>query len=756
MQVFSVTGGNGKFIAKWNDPATGNQTIDDVAISWSINPSFSPEAPIHRQPGWGARNRLESESPNCIFWFRVAVHNQSNQPSHASTASAWALPAGVHGRLRCGCGHSGTATGAGWQAPGENLCPNGGFELDADNDGLPDDCTYPQDGAAVAGAVKTINAFQGNYAFIIPPGSSSIGLGGFAVTPGEILSASVRVIADAVSAQAGFYFRLAFHDSTRQFTGTGAAYVDIVRGVIVSAAAWTRYEGQVEVPVGMKWCRVILYNFATTDVGYLFDDVVVTRTATANDIGDNTIPPEKFTGGARIEFLENFENPLNLAIWEKGGLGTISYPNSGVDGGKVLRAQGSVLLHPHQEIYIPYDPRKRYRMTCRARLMLTADSAKTELYVGVNCYSNTKAYLNAIYVTAYGLPTYPTWLPAEVWHELTGWFKGTFSGGYVQPAPNPAIPSPLPTGTAYISPILQINFPQQAPLENILEIDDIRIDAVSESGEVVTDTLANAIITTQKLVDQAVIDVKLATASVTTTKIADDSVTTPKLVALNVTAAKIAALAITADKINVATLSAITVNAGEITAGIITGLLIRTGAGYPRIEMDSTKFRSIDASNTEYFKIEPQAIGTKVYGHEWRMHPNIGQDLTMVIAGHQNKRSSILISSAEGTEGANRSYAYIYHGEPGTLGFISLATINAERMRISEIGIGIAGRVEMSDMAHPSSSSGLTLYSRGGIMGIWTRSAAIADWNSSTYPLTKQFYVEINGSGYVIPLAFVG
>ena len=54
--------------------------------------------------------------------------------------------------------------------------------------------------------------------------------------------------------------------------------------------------------------------------------------------------------------------------------------------------------------------------------------------------------------------------------------------------------------------------PAEATLANTLQIDDYRIEAVSESGEVVTDTLANAIITTQKLVNDAVTDVKLATA----------------------------------------------------------------------------------------------------------------------------------------------------------------------------------------------------------------------------------------------------
>lgn len=386
--------------------------------------------------------------------------------------------------------------------------------------------------------------------------------------------------------------------------------------------------------------------------------------------------------------------------------------------------------------------------------MLTADPGKTKLYVGVRCFNASKSSLGLIYCAANGLDTYPNWLPAEGWHELTGWFKGTGgSGSYVQPAPNPAIPSVLPVGTVWISPYFFVNAPVEAPFNNILQIDDYRIEAVSETGEVVSDTLANNIITTQKLVDAAVNEVKIATAAITTTKISDDAVTTPKLVALSVVAGKIATLAVTSDKIFAQTLSAIRADAGTLTAGIITGLLIRTGAGNPRIEMDSTKFRSIDTSGMEYFKIEPQTIGTKVYGYEFRMHPNVPDTTfpkpSMIIGGFTDRYSNVLLQSADGTGPSGtalRSWAFLVHGG-STVGYVSFGTINAERLRISEIGLGIAGRIEMSDMAAPAAgaSSGVTLYSHGGGLGITTRTAVV--WNGLAGPVNTGVYTVVNGVG---------
>jgi hypothetical protein len=264
--------------------------------------------------------------------------------------------------------------------------------------------------------------------------------------------------------------------------------------------------------------------------------------------------------------------------------------------------------------------------------------------------------------------------------------------------------------------------------------DDVQVIRNTGGSEIDDNTIA-----TQALVDAAITDVKLATASVTTTKIRDDSVTTPKLVALSVTAAKIAALSITADKISVATLSAISVNVGEVTAGTITGLLFRTGASYPRIELNSSGFRSYDAGGVVYYEVSPMTIGTKVYGYEWRMHPNIPVGSSMIFGGHHDKGSNILLYTADGTAQSARSALYMVHG-----GAIELHTNNAKRAEISaEGGMLFTGGPDYAP------SSGVRVYDTAGTYLSW--------WGAGNpigeTALTPNRYISVKVNGRYLYLA---
>jgi hypothetical protein len=251
--------------------------------------------------------------------------------------------------------------------------------------------------------------------------------------------------------------------------------------------------------------------------------------------------------------------------------------------------------------------------------------------------------------------------------------------------------------------------------------------------------LRDSIITTAKLVDAAVSDVKIATAAITTTKIADDSVTTPKLVALNVTAAKIAALAVTADKINVATLSAITANVGTVNAGIIncSSLIIRTGGINPRVELDSTGFHSYDAGGVEYYKVSPMTIGTKVYGYEWRMHPNVPAGSSMVVAGHTNKASNILLQTADGTELGNRAAIYMVHA-----GSIEFHTQHTKRMEVTGFGPRLFAA---SDPSPPS--DGIYLYNVSNAYLSWYAAANPVSMGTA-WPADCIIAVRVNGTIY--------
>ena len=153
-----VTGSNGDFAAKWDDPSTGHLTIDDTAIQYTTDAGFTVNGPGSIATGWGHTNREKSTDPEKSYYWRVAIHNTSGLPSHASTGTAGPAFLGATGwgpwtvfgsptKVS-----SGTIPGAGWQSQGENLCPNPSFEFDTDNDGIPDDCTYPYVGSFVSGS----------------------------------------------------------------------------------------------------------------------------------------------------------------------------------------------------------------------------------------------------------------------------------------------------------------------------------------------------------------------------------------------------------------------------------------------------------------------------------------------------------------------------------------------------------------------------------------------------------------------------
>ena len=406
----SVTGGNGKFIAKWLDPATGNKTIDDTAVSWSISPSFSPEAANSPAVGWGPRNLLDSESPNCTFYFRVAVHNQSNQLSDSSTVSSLGATGWGPWTIFGGAVNSGPLQSDAGGGATENLCPNGSFEFDTDGDAIPDDCTYP-----FAGTIPVVNAgrsalisYNGNYSFRLPPGANSaVALGGFAVSPGERLSISARLYTGAISGVYSVYIRAYFDTgSTRQFT-TWMATENIASG-LQPVPGWQLYEGQVTVPANCHWCRIVVQN-DTGSIDHYYDDIVVLRTTEANDVRDNAIPPKKFTGAAQTDFVETFDTPLGeqWAVTTTGpGAGSVPqmiYTANGVDGGKALEIYGTGWALANMRI--PFDPRKLYRMTARARVKIVTDAAKARYFAGISCWNQSGAYIDTIWTTANSINT---------------------------------------------------------------------------------------------------------------------------------------------------------------------------------------------------------------------------------------------------------------------------------------------------------------------------------------------------------------
>ncbi len=96
--------------------------------------------------------------------------------------------------------------------------------------------------------------------------------------------------------------------------------------------------------------------------------------------------------------------------------------------------------------------------------------------------------------------------------------------------------------------------------------------------------------------------------AITANEIAANAITANELAANSVTTPKVQAGAITADKITVSQLSAITADMGSLTAGTVTGALIRTAASGQRVELSSSDnlLRAVNSSGYT-LRIEPDA-----------------------------------------------------------------------------------------------------------------------------------------------------
>jgi hypothetical protein len=475
----SVTGQNGKFLATWNDPSTGYETLDDTAIQYTTDAAFTVNGPGSPAKGWGKRNSLDSTAPDKRYYFRVAVHNQSGAQSHATTA---------------GLGATGWGPWAVFGAPtlvysgliplnptqiSENLLYNGGFEIIVG--GLPDGWVLGQtSGPGPYAWASNEYHNEGNWGVVLQTSATNafaILSKSFAVRPGERLYASLWIRSSGAATPA-LIFRMFFHATDPDFGAGTSTYVDIVPGVNVPYSEnFVKYDGQFTVPPGMFWCRVGLYNWSPSVANnYHFDDVLVARIITGDEIDDNTLPPSRGTGEARTIFVETFEEGRIATFWVRGYRGTLSIVSGvGIDGGKVLRASDMCSLET-STMLIPYDPRKLYRMTTRYIARAWGSAARSTFFAGVLTFNVNKVAIAHIYVAANAFIGYP--MGAGESREFTGFFKGL--GSPVVPAPDPTAPSALPTGTAYFSPVVVMNYDASSTPADITDVDDIRIDILEE------------------------------------------------------------------------------------------------------------------------------------------------------------------------------------------------------------------------------------------------------------------------------------
>jgi hypothetical protein len=155
-----------------------------------------------------------------------------------------------------------------------------------------------------------------------------------------------------------------------------------------------------------------------------------------------------------------------------------------------------------------------------------------------------------------------------------------------------------------------------------------------DAGTIEELQLANEAVTNAKIAVDAIQGDVIAANAITNTKIADNAISTPKLQAGSVVAGtiaagavvaekieagavvseKIQAGAVTSDKITVDNLAAIHADLGSITAGTVTGAVLRTAASGNRVEMNSTGFHVVGVTAQQ---IRFWSGGTIGSGDEW-------------------------------------------------------------------------------------------------------------------------------------------
>jgi hypothetical protein len=417
-------------------------------------------------------------------------------------------------------------------------------------------------------------------------------------------------------------------------------------------------------------------------------------------------------------FFEGFEiTPDDWIAVESGD--SITIQTSGEAGGRAIRCAGGNAWRVWDKL-IPFDPSKLYRIRCRVRWVGTpGDTSKMIFYCGVNAWAadgTTKVdrdgdnnYSHQHYICCCAKDIWAL-QSVNVWHEYTGWFKGTAATGEGLAHPDPTDPAALHEDTRYFSPLFICNY-NGGPGDNETELDYIAIDIVDEelanrgynailastlinNNKVVTASMQDLAVQLAKIDSNAVSEPKIQTSAVTAGKIAALNVQTGHLEALAVTTAKIAAGAVTANEINVGTLSAISADIGSITSGTITGAVIRTTSGNNRIEMNysgsQSELKAVDSGGNVFWRVKPGVIGTNMEVANVRLADDFASGATMIIAGFTDKNSNLLIYTADGTQLSNRSLISLTHNQG-----ISMAVSNLQKLDLRSSYLDLQNSVEL-------------------------------------------------------------
>jgi hypothetical protein len=165
-------------------------------------------------------------------------------------------------------------------------------------------------------------------------------------------------------------------------------------------------------------------------------------------------------------FLETFEQNWETSFLniQNGASLTVTYPNNGQFGGRVIRAAGDRFWIQSNE-NIPYDSTALYRITARIRRTAASGVGNEAVYVGVTgVAADGVTLINESGANSTGTQHYNcarnfdmSTVSVNTWKDHVGYFKGVGTSGFGV-APNNDSPTPLYTGVTFFRPLVILNY----------------------------------------------------------------------------------------------------------------------------------------------------------------------------------------------------------------------------------------------------------------------------------------------------------
>ncbi|MCO7225930.1 hypothetical protein [Pleionea sp. CnH1-48] len=196
-------------------------------------------------------------------------------------------------------------------------------------------------------------------------------------------------------------------------------------------------------------------------------------------IGQNNFPFSSFE--------EAWEDKTAADWIHREGTGQLSFPNSGIVGGRVLRAEGYCWRSGPR--LLPYNPLGLYTLEARVRMtQAPTDGTRDKVYIGVEGIasdgvtlinaSGANSYTGQHYIAAAGFEL--DQVPLGEWVTLKGYFSG-LGVSVRSPSINQNEPSPLFNSVVYFRPVFILNANEG---DGVMELDYLSVGSNAQGSSV--------------------------------------------------------------------------------------------------------------------------------------------------------------------------------------------------------------------------------------------------------------------------------